>query len=386
LKKDKLLDSTCVMLRPLMPMQTDDYKNKLRFKNCCLLIKMLLSELLEMNHKKRSKPTVVEDIYGIIYRIYCIPENKSYIGQTFSHFKTSNSFASCGILTRCKRHYQSRNYKINQNKPLYIALKKYPPSQFQIFEETKLYKSEIARINQIEGEYMVRYNSLIPNGYNLEEIGKKESELMKILAEFHKFEIEKTEYKDKTRERRCKDVCFGTRFNIPRELVNLDTIEEELKKIKISSIKLTKSVGTLRIIVKEEDSKDNIRIYFHGTTEECIDFVEQFTDNIIITEKFYEGTYKYQNKLNKVISLDNIKKVIYGIRKSKGKTTFVIAFRGLINGYSELLEKFSFGGKNGNIEEGKKFLELFKQQTTLNPIYIENDVGDRDSEKEIPSP
>ena len=40
-----------------------------------------LTEILEMNYKSKDKNfTDMNEIYGIIYRIYCIPEDKSYIG------------------------------------------------------------------------------------------------------------------------------------------------------------------------------------------------------------------------------------------------------------------------------------------------------------------
>ena len=45
--------------------------------------KMKLDELLKQNHPPKKND--LKDVYGIIYRIFCVPENKSYIGQTFSH-------------------------------------------------------------------------------------------------------------------------------------------------------------------------------------------------------------------------------------------------------------------------------------------------------------
>ena len=47
-----------------------------------------------------------------------------------------------------------------------------------MFEEEILYKQDISLINQKEGFYMLKYNSLFPNGYNSEEIGKKYSKLV----------------------------------------------------------------------------------------------------------------------------------------------------------------------------------------------------------------
>ena len=46
--------------------------------------KMRLDELLENKREPKvpgSKKTEISDVYGIIYRIYCVPENKNYIGK-----------------------------------------------------------------------------------------------------------------------------------------------------------------------------------------------------------------------------------------------------------------------------------------------------------------
>ena len=54
----------------------------------------------------------------------------------------------------------------------------------------KIFGKELALINIKEGEYMKKYNSLDPNGYNTEEVGKIYSQLLKDLSKFYNFEIE----------------------------------------------------------------------------------------------------------------------------------------------------------------------------------------------------
>jgi hypothetical protein len=142
--------------------------------------KMNLDELLKQKHPVKTpgqKKVELNEVYAIIYRIYCIPEKKSYIGQTYSHEYSRLTLIKKNILTRCKHHYNDKCLEVNKNKPLYVALTKYSAEQFIVYEEERLYNKDIADINQKEGEYMVNYNTLSPNGYNIEEIGKKYSKL-----------------------------------------------------------------------------------------------------------------------------------------------------------------------------------------------------------------
>jgi adenine phosphoribosyltransferase len=161
-----------------------------RFKEMDYLIKMKLDKLLEQRHKKEigKEPTKIDEVYGIIYRIYCIPENKSYIGQTLSHGYINGKLSRKGLITRIRTHYNEKCLDKNMNKSLSIALTKYEPNQFEIFEEEKIYCKELAFINIKEGECIKKYNSLIPNGYNTEEIGKIYSQLLKDLSNFYEFD------------------------------------------------------------------------------------------------------------------------------------------------------------------------------------------------------
>ena len=322
---------------------------------------MKLNEIIELNHKKSEIEPTISDIYGIIYRIYCIPEKKSYVGQTFSHI-VSKYYNKFGLINRCKKHYTDRKLDRCMIRPFYQALNTYESNQFEVYEEKRIYGKELARINQIEGEYMEKYNSVYPNGYNLEEVGKRYGSLLQRLSEYHKFEIQKFQYKDKTRKTRCKDVCFGKRFGLKRQLYSQDLIIEKLSEIEIDSIRLMDSNG-LRMIIKEKDCRDNIRIYFSSTKEDCIKFAEELCDNIEIAESFKKG-YKCQNKLDKVINIDeDIHKVI-GKLYSK---VYHLNFYGRKNNRIQSLADISFGGKNLNekdsIDKALEFVELYMKQT-----------------------
>jgi hypothetical protein len=346
--------------------------------------KMNLDELLKQNHpikKRDEKKTELNEVYAIIYRIYCIPEKKSYIGQTFSHNYSKTYICKAGILNRCKQHYNNKSLEINKNKPLYVALTKYSPEQFIVYEEERLYNKDIADINQKEGEYMVNYNTLSPNGYNIEEICKKYSKLFKDISVLYSFEIKKYEYIDKTRNRRVKDVCVGTFFNLKKEEINPKKTLELLKPLQIENISLVNSNG-LRIIVKLKNEKDNIRIYFSGSNEECLEYAKKITDNIVISPSFVgKDSYKYQPKVDKVLEDKDVITTITGKsyrNNSRNSDTFLIMVSGLKNKRVQTLHRISFGGKSVDIKDSFKiavdFVERLKKEINSSSVkyIIEN--------------
>lgn len=88
--------------------------------------------------------------YGFIYK-YVSPSNKNYIGQTINSLKD-----------RAKDIISGSGYK--KCSAFWKAIKKYGWQHFQveILEEVP-----INLLNDKEIEYIKKYNSLVPNGYNL---------------------------------------------------------------------------------------------------------------------------------------------------------------------------------------------------------------------------
>lgn len=338
--------------------------------------KMKLDELLNETHIKlgssKEKPEI-SDVYGIIYRIYCIPEKKSYIGQTLSHIYTGKYLSKKGILTRIKHHYNDKILDTNKNKPLYIALAKYDPNQFEVFEEEKIVGKDLAFINQKEGEYMKKYHSLHPNGYNIEEVGKKYSKILKDLEEYHKFEIQKHTYIDTTRSNRKKDVCVGTYFKLKKQQhLGEDKTLELLKTISIENVTLVDSKG-LRIIVAVKDEKVNIRIYFSGSKENCVKYAKKIYKNVVITPSFIgKECYKYQLKLDKVLEDSKIITTITGSsyhNSARNCDTYLIMISGTKNGRVQTLHRISFGGLTMKIEDTYKIALEFTEKIKK---YIDN--------------
>lgn len=357
-------------MKSVSKMNEDNRFKEINIINKMAIYKINFDELLKKTYppkKRDEKKTELKDVYGIIYRIYCIPENKSYIGQTFSHLYSRKYIVKSGILNRCKHHYNDKNLESNKNKPLYIALSKYSSDQFIVYEEEKLYETNIGLINQKEGEYMIKYNSLCPNGYNIEETGKKYSKLLKDLSILHNFEIKKYEYVDKTRQRRTKDICIGTYFNLKNQKIGQEKTLELLKPLEIEKVTLTNSKG-LRIIIKIKNEKDNIRVYFSGTNKECIDFANKMSKNVIINPSFIgKESYKYQTKIDKILEEKDITTITGKSyhNNTRDSDTYLIMISGTKNKRVQTLHRISFGGKYINIKDSYKigldFIERLKK-------------------------
>ena len=335
-----------------------------------LLYKMrLMTEILKDGHKKtwsnEPKKSTLNDVCGIVYRIHCIPENKSYIGQTFSHGYSNKSIIRKGILTRIQQHYNNKSLEQHKSKPLYITLSKYDPSEFEVYEEEKLYGKDISLLNIKEGEYMLKYSSLLPNGYNIEEVGKKNSKLLKDLSELYNFEIKQNNYIDNTRNRRVKDVSPGVFFKIHR--ISLTKTLELLGTKDVEQVSVTNSNG-FRVIVKIRGERDNIRIYFSGTKDQCVEYAKKIKPDIIIKPKFNEGSYKYQLKLDKVIDQkDIINAITFNkyFNNSRKCNTFLVMVYGDKNGRRQTLQRISFGGPkvkdNESLSQIQEFIGKLKE-------------------------
>jgi hypothetical protein len=263
------------------------------------------------------------------------------------------------------------------NRPLYQALNKYESNQFEVYEELLVKGKDLARFNILEGEYITKYNTLKPTGYNIEEIGKKYGKILVELAKHHDFEVERQQYIDKTRDNRCRDICFGKRFGLSSTNFSQETMITTLKTIEIDSIRLMESNG-LRLIVRETEKRDNIRLYFTGSNDECLEFAKKISDNVIISESFLgKDCYKYQSKLDKLlencVNLYKVSGKVYA-NKSNNTHTYLLVFYEKKNNKNNQLMRISFGGKSRSIqdslEDAMKFIEKFKSQTTIIPEYI----------------
>lgn len=110
--------------------------------------------------------------YGYIYKIYNTINNKIYIGQT-----------RINIDVRWKQHLSTAKGGKDNNTILYRAMNKYGYDNFNIklIREYSFYSKDelIETLNKEEIRYISKYNSVKPNGYNMQYGGKSPTESLK---------------------------------------------------------------------------------------------------------------------------------------------------------------------------------------------------------------
>lgn len=104
---------------------------------------------------------------GQIYKITCIINNKSYVGQTTT---LNLNGKPKGYIRRWKEHIrESRSKEQSHCIALANAIKKYGDSSFKIELITEC---EINMLDELETKYIKEFNTLCPNGYNIQTGGK----------------------------------------------------------------------------------------------------------------------------------------------------------------------------------------------------------------------
>lgn len=110
--------------------------------------------------------------YGYIYKICNTENDKIYIGQTRRN-----------IDIRWKQHLLSAKSNRDENTVLYRAMNKYGSDKFyiQLIKEYSFEsKDELIKVlNKEEIRYISEYNSVRPNGYNMQYGGKSPTESLK---------------------------------------------------------------------------------------------------------------------------------------------------------------------------------------------------------------
>lgn len=110
--------------------------------------------------------------YGYIYKIYNTVNNKIYIGQTRRT-----------IDIRWRQHLLAINSERDGNTILYRAMRRYGVDKFhiQLIQEYACDSQDglIQILNENEIKYIAAYNSVTPNGYNMQLGGKSPTESLK---------------------------------------------------------------------------------------------------------------------------------------------------------------------------------------------------------------
>ena len=113
----------------------------------------------------------IDQVYGEIYIIKNIVNNKCYIGQVRSHRLNHTKYRPFGTIGRFKDHLSEAlcNTKKHQCSYLNAAIRKYGKENFLV--ET-LERCELKELDELECKKIAEYDTIFPNGYNLTIGGK----------------------------------------------------------------------------------------------------------------------------------------------------------------------------------------------------------------------
>lgn len=107
--------------------------------------------------------------YCHIYIIKCKKNKKSYIGQAVSHILNHKKYRPYGMNGRFRTHLsEAKSNKKNQCRYLNNAINKYGENNFTV---SLLFNCSISDSDHFEKLFIKKYNTLFPNGYNLNEGG-----------------------------------------------------------------------------------------------------------------------------------------------------------------------------------------------------------------------
>jgi hypothetical protein len=103
--------------------------------------------------------------YIQIYKITNLINSKRYIGQCVSHILNHGKYRPYGYYKRFLGHIsESKSCKKNQCHILNNALRKYTINDFKVEIIDRCLQKDA---DKLEHDYILKYNSLYPNGYNI---------------------------------------------------------------------------------------------------------------------------------------------------------------------------------------------------------------------------
>lgn len=315
----------------------------------------------------------MEKIYGLIYKIINNVNGKSYIGQTRSHYKSGEGYKQTGIMYRWKQHKRSAKiagtkYVCKQCRVLNNAIRKYGEEKFTIIE---LHRCSLEKLDIWEAYFITKYNTLIPNGYNMREGGMTGSPSIELRKHLSR----------KTKE------YFSSAHNkqMQSKLISNTQIKEMIKELYVSNIerieiKPIKQGEKYKIVYMYVKFKDisqrrryrfgGIHISFEKALKKAIKVAKFVADENTISISSEITTRnnplaKYQEKINK-LRLQNIQQIRILPVNYKTFIAIRVYTRPENAKYSKNDVSTCFGGKNVPFKQAVKLASLFSQAVATN--------------------
>ena len=205
--------------------------------------------------------------HGDIYKATCKVNGKNYIGQANKfQGKLSDKW---GYIKRWKSHvYEALHSKSDHCSLLNNAIRKYGPENFIIERIDEADDQD--ELDELETKYIEEYNSLVPNGYNLDTGGKKGYKVT-----------------NETKNKQSK-VRLGMRKNkASRKYPEDNNLPKYIIAVRRNGIKKGFKILNFPIGV---DKPEYINKYFNFTDfineNQCLDYANDYLENLKIKYNF----------------------------------------------------------------------------------------------------
>jgi hypothetical protein len=116
--------------------------------------------------------TIIDDKEKVVGELYLITNNitkKQYVGQTLSHHKNHERYRPFGYLGRFNDHLSEARSRPEKQTYLKNSIRKYGDENFS---SQLIKRCKFEEVDDLEVHYIMKYNTLYPNGYNLTVGGK----------------------------------------------------------------------------------------------------------------------------------------------------------------------------------------------------------------------
>jgi len=243
----------------------------------------------------------IKDVKGIIYVIENLLNNKKYIGQTMSHTynEKEKKWEKYGINERLSKHLSRASQ--NSDYPLYKDINEFSFKNFKIYEEIVLNSEKIINLDDIELDCIKKYNSLIPNGYNLTTNTTQLNKNKKKILDYYKQNVSRSdEYKERNNRKKHITVKISERESFFKD--------KTILSIKLNPIKEGSQYKFIRLIIETKEVNDYYRIQFSSndfvkTIQTAIDYSKSLSSNLDIHPNLLDILNNKSNKEKEDVEL-----------------------------------------------------------------------------------
>jgi len=311
----------------------------------------------------------IEYTYGLIYKIKNQINNRIYIGQTRSHYGTGKTRKKTGIEHRWKNHQKSAKKSETQNikkqcRVLNNAIKKYGIDNFII---EKIHQCSLDKTDYWEDFYIKKFNSLVPNGYNMREGGMTGSPCEELKIHFSK----KTKEYYMKKENKLKQSSIISKIQLKNMILEL--YASDIKHIEIKPIKENGIPKIIYMYVQLKNNKERKRYRFGGkhidfqkSLKKALKIANFVADkNIISVSPEITDTnnplVKYQSQINKFkqLKITRIRIIPIDYKQFVAVRTFMLPKKGMF--YKDEFT-MCFGGKTINTKDAFNIAYKVMQQ------------------------